>query len=77
MAKILLDGVVVDRELPAPQPKTEDEIRSERNFLLAKTDWTSASDLTMSSDMTAYRQALRDVPTQAGFPTSITWPTKP
>ena len=52
-------------------------VRSERNKKLMETDWTSASDLTMSSDMTTYRQALRDIPTQAGFPTSITWPTKP
>ena len=54
-----------------------DKARSERNSLLAKTDWTSASDLTMSSDMTAYRQALRDVPQQAGFPNTITWPATP
>ena len=31
----------------------------------------------MSDDMKTYRQALRDVPTQAGFPHTITWPTKP
>jgi len=31
----------------------------------------------MSSDMTAYRQALRDLPAQAGFPFSVTWPAKP
>jgi hypothetical protein len=38
-------------------------LRQTRNSLLAKTDWTANSDLTMSSAMTTYRQALRDAPT--------------
>jgi len=39
------------------------ELRQTRNSLLAKTDWTANSDLTMSSAMTTYRQALRDATT--------------
>ena len=39
------------------------ELRQTRNNLLAKTDWTANSDLTMSSAMTTYRQALRDATT--------------
>ena len=35
-------------------------LRKERNILLAKTDWTSSSDLTMSDEMKTYRQELRD-----------------
>ena len=38
-------------------------LRETRNNLLAKTDWTANSDLTMSSAMTTYRQALRDATT--------------
>jgi len=38
-------------------------LRQTRNSLLAKTDWTANSDLTMSSAMTTYRQALRDATT--------------
>ena len=38
-------------------------LRETRNSLLAKTDWTANSDLTMSSAMTTYRQALRDATT--------------
>ena len=38
-----------------------DNLRQKRNALLAKTDWTSGSDITMSSEMTTYRQALRDI----------------
>jgi hypothetical protein len=37
-------------------------LREKRNSLLAKTDWTSSSDLTMSDAMRTYRQQLRDAP---------------
>ena len=40
-----------------------DNLRETRNNLLAKTDWTSSSDLTMSDEMKTYRQQLRDAPT--------------
>tara|TARA_R110000868_G_scaffold253617_1_gene510235 strand:+ start:632 stop:943 length:312 start_codon:yes stop_codon:yes gene_type:complete len=53
------------------------DARDKRNDLLAATDWTANSDVTMTTEMTAYRQALRDVPTQAGWPTTINWPTAP
>jgi hypothetical protein len=52
-------------------------IRAERNSLLAETDYLALSDTTLSSDMSAYRQALRDITRQSGFPTDVTWPTKP
>jgi len=51
--------------------------RAKRDSLLKETDHFGLSDVTMSAEMTAYRQALRDVPQQAGFPSTITWPTKP
>ena len=56
---------------------TENGIRSQRNALLAETDWWAVSDRTMTQAETDYRQALRDVPAQAGFPDNVTWPTKP
>jgi hypothetical protein len=52
-------------------------VRRERGSLLAATDWMALSDVTMSAEMATYRQALRDITAQAGFPHSITWPTKP
>lgn len=52
-------------------------VRAQRDDLIAATDWRAASDLTLSSDWTTYRQALRDVPGQEGFPHTITWPTEP
>ena len=55
-------------------------LRERRNRLLAETDFYGNSDVTMSSDMTTYRQALRDLPD--GKDTvekceNATWPTKP
>jgi len=53
------------------------EARDKRNGLLAATDWTANSDVTMTTEMTAYRQALRDITSQSEWPTTITWPTAP
>jgi hypothetical protein len=53
------------------------EIRNHRDQLLQDTDWQALSDNTMGEAMTTYRQALRDVPDQDGFPFSVVWPTKP
>ena len=55
-------------------------MRAQRNRLLAETDFYALSDVTLSDDMTTYRQALRDLP--AGKDTvakvnNATWPTKP
>tara|TARA_Y100001938_G_C8049344_1_gene410796 strand:- start:19 stop:519 length:501 start_codon:yes stop_codon:yes gene_type:complete len=61
-------------ELDADAAKS---VRSQRDGLLAETDWMGLSDVTMSSDWATYRQALRDVPSQSGFPHDITWPEKP
>ena len=51
--------------------------RNKRDKLLAKTDWRALSDTTISAEWTTYRQALRDISAQAGFPNTITWPTEP
>jgi hypothetical protein len=51
--------------------------RSTRDELLKATDHYGLSDVTMTDAMTAYRQALRDVPQQTDFPGTITWPEKP
>jgi len=56
------------------------DVRSKRNNLLAETDYLALSDNTLSSDMTTYRQNLRDITN--GVDTvdkcnAIDWPTKP
>ena len=53
------------------------DIRAQRDALLAATDWWAVSDRTMTAAETTYRQDLRDVPSQSGFPSNVTWPTKP
>jgi len=64
-----------------PEPETVDPIayaRAERNELLVQSDWTQVADAPVDQSAWAtYRSLLRGVPQQAGFPTDITWPTKP
>ena len=52
-------------------------VRAERNGLLAETDYLALSDVTMSDAWKTYRQNLRDIPAQSGFPNSVTYPNKP
>jgi len=52
-------------------------IRNQRDRLLASTDNEMLTDRAASDEMTAYRQALRDLPQQEGFPTDVQWPTRP
>ena len=54
------------------------EARAKRNGLLAASDWTQVADAPVDQAAWAtYRQALRDITAQAGFPADIAWPTKP
>jgi hypothetical protein len=53
-----------------------EEIRVQRNRIIAETDYLALSDQTLSAEMTTYREDLRDVPTQSD-PDDISWPTKP
>lgn len=70
--KAFIDGAL-DRALQ--------NLRDKRNNLLARTDWTSGSDVTMSAEMKEYRQKLRDAPSGLDtvekvkaytFPTEVT-----
>jgi hypothetical protein len=51
-------------------------LREERDKLLAETDWTASSDVTMTAEMTEYRQALRDLPSNVDI-NNIIYPEKP
>jgi hypothetical protein len=54
------------------------QVRAERNSKLAASDWTQLADSTADKAAWAtYRQALRDITTQAGFPWTIDWPVQP
>ena len=55
-------------------------VRDSRNAMLKESDWTQLADATLSAEeiqsWATYRQALRDLPEQAGFPWDVQWPTK-
>ena len=56
-------------------------VRATRDRLIAETDWIVIKNLELNQNVPGiwevYRQNLRDVPAQAGFPHNVTWPTKP
>ena len=67
-------GSVVDFSTDAEKTSM---VRGARDAKLTATDWRALSDVTMSDAWQTYRQALRDVPAQDGFPTNVTWPVEP
>lgn len=86
--KIWEDGVIRDatpEELAqAEKDRLEskkreiDELRNKRNQLLTATDWTQVADAPVDKAAWAtYRQALRDIPQQEGFPDNVVWPVAP
>jgi hypothetical protein len=75
---------VADMDDEAKAAKDEEQaknVRTQRTEKLRDCDWTQLDDTPMSNTQKAgwaeYRQALRDVPNQAGFPFDIEWPTQP
>jgi len=79
-----IDGTSESRNLTTEElnSRTSDAVsnaekmRTQRNKLLQETDWMALSDVTMSDAWKTYRQALRDLPAQSGFP-DVNFPTKP
>ena len=64
----------MDRQLAA-------SVRAERNTKLTECDWTQLNDTPLDNPTkvawTNYRQSLRDIPSQSGFPHNVIWPVKP
>jgi hypothetical protein len=61
-----------------PVEKVARSVRYQRDQLLDDSDWTQVPDAPVDHQAWAeYRQALRDLPQQEGFPQEITWPQKP
>jgi hypothetical protein len=54
-----------------------DNLRSKRNQLLAETDYLALADSTLTDEMRAYRQALRDLPANTADPANPVFPEKP
>lgn len=53
------------------------QLRAKRDILLAETDWMANSDVTMSTEWSTYRQALRDITDTYTSRDDVVWPTKP
>ena len=62
-------------ELTAAEPLKE--LREERNRRIAETDWMALSDVTMTAEVEAYRQALRDITDTYQSLDTVVWPVKP
>ena len=86
--KYIAGPVFVDGETTAAEQETAykaqkdteqaKSVRDSRNTKLSECDWTQVADAPVDKTVWAtYRQALRDVTTQSGFPWEITWPTQP
>lgn len=79
----VLPGETAVDQLPASLLTTLEgaEIRAQHDRLLTACDWTQGSDspfdATAKAQWAIYRQALRNVPQQSGFPQTIMWPTPP
>ena len=84
--KYVIGPVFTDGETTAAQQEAAyrvtrdkeeaDSVRQTRNYRLKELDWTQGKDIpdSISTPAATLRQALRDVPTQAGFPWEVTWP---
>lgn len=77
----VIDGAQVNRVFTVeaiPDAEKAGQVRAERNDKLKDCDWTQVADAPVDqAAWAAYRQALRDVTAQAGFPWTIDWPTIP
>ena len=74
------DALEAQVAVEAPLRKAS-AIREERNKLLAESDWTQTVDAPFDADgklaWALYRETLRMIPQQDGFPDTVNWPTKP
>lgn len=69
---------LTEDEIASATSSKASQMRSNRNRLLAECDWTQISDATVDKAIWAtYRQELRDISSQEGFPWTISWPTQP
>lgn len=83
----LADAVLSSREAWLQRAKETEagalagEIREKRDRLLKESDWTQGTDTPLCEETRAewkgYRQELRDVPQQEGFPYTVVWPVAP
>ena len=74
---VLTDGEWVQQWTTEFYVDAADRVRGHRDRLLAQSDWTQVADAPVDKTAWAiYRQSLRDIPEQEGFPNEVTWPVK-
>ena len=70
-----------DEAKAAMDAQQAEAVRSTRNTKIAQCDWTQLDDTPLSNskklEWAAYRQELRDIPAQSGFPWDVAWPSQP
>jgi len=75
---LFFDYVSPEEEANNLLDRQKEIIRDKRNELLASSDWTQVIDAPVDqAAWKTYRQALREIPSQAGFPNEVTWPVQP
>ena len=73
-----IDGVFSPPPDDVSDEEKSERIRLTRDRKLAQSDWTQVADAPVDQAAWAtYRQALRDIPSQAGFPNEVVWPIEP
>jgi hypothetical protein len=82
LGPVFTDGETTAAEQEAAYKASKDAeqakaVRTSRDDKLTETDWRFRSDMTPSQAWKDYCQALRDIPAQAGFPWTVTWPDAP
>jgi len=86
LGPVFVDGETTAAEQEAAYKAQKDaefasSARTQRDALLSECDWVVVkaleSNQAIPSDWATYRQALRDIPQQGGFPATIIWPVKP
>jgi hypothetical protein len=71
-------GAIAAYDGPSASDIVAAEVKALRDKMLSASDWTQVPDAPVDAAAWAtYRQALRDIPQQAGFPENITWPEAP
>ena len=74
---VLIEGEWVQQWSTELYADASDRARRHRDNLLSRSDWTQVSDAPVDKAVWAvYRQSLRDVPEQEGFPSNIIWPVE-
>lgn len=70
---------MTNRDVFDNEAEAAEFVDNRRNRLLSESDWTQLPDVPLATKQAwaDYRQALRDITLQSGYPFDVTWPIKP